>query len=160
MKFKIAAGAEIDLLTKAEMAEVITGWMEEVARGPKFRHFSGITTGAGGGAAWTIDGSQVPNIDMLGPRPGFVWSVTGLWVSGAGVTAGTDQFSVFTNVANPSRLEASGLTRGEHFDVGQLVLNSSDYLVLSGVSTGTANGQITVSGRAVELPVQLAWQLL
>lgn len=157
MKFKIQANADIDLLTKDEVKDVLVGWMAEIARGVKFRSFSASGTGAGGGAVYTIDGAATAN---LGPQAGFTWAVMRLYVSGAGVTAGTDLFSVFANAADPSRLVVSGLTRGKEWGSGGFVLNGNDRIVVQGVATGTAGGAVVIAGQAIEVPQQLAYRLV
>jgi hypothetical protein len=85
--------------------------------------------------------------------------VTGIAVSGNGFNPAADTYSVFFDEASPTKLVRSGLTRDSTWDVGSLVIDGASGLALSGV--GTAGGtEIWVSGRAVEVPVQLAWQLL
>jgi hypothetical protein len=158
-EFEIKAGAKLDLLNKAEMREVLVGWYAEIGRGIKFRQFSGQGTVAG--AVWTIGGNAADNRrDPLGPEAGMLWAVTRLAVSGNGVIPGTDLFSVFVNEITPSKLVESGLTRGAKYDVGVLVLTGNDRLALAGAGTGVAGTDVTVSGAAIEVPVQLAWQLL
>ncbi len=154
-KFKIQANADIDLLTKDEVHEVFAGWMAELARGIKWRNFTARDTTAVGTYTIGLDGS-----DALGPAPGFVWSVLRVYISGLGVTAGTDAYSVFTNDNSPTMLVRSGLTRGGEWGPGGFVLNGGDRLVIAGATTGTANADIVLSGQAIEMPVQLAYQLL
>jgi hypothetical protein len=154
--FKITANADIDLLTKEEVAEVLSGWMAEIARGVRFRNFSGQTVLAGGVYTIGLSGQ-----DPIGPREGFLWSVVRISVSGAGVAAaGTDLYSVFDSEVSPSKLVASGLTRGKEWNTGGFVLDGGSQLVVSGVGTGTAGAPVVVAGQAIEIPVQLAWRLL
>lgn len=158
MKAKLQAGMELDLLSKAEVAEVLTearaSWQKEIARGVRFRSFSSVATVAGG--VWSIGAAA--GVDQLGPREGFIWSVTRIAVSGPGLVLGTDLFSAYVSEVTPVKLIQSGLTRGAQWDMGVLVLVGGDRLTLAGVGTGV--GEVYVSGAAVELPVQLAFQLL
>lgn len=163
MKAKFQVGSEIEFLTKDELGEelktALGAWRTEIGRGVRWRKFSGQGTVAGG--AWVIGGTGANNDkDPLGPQPGFVWAVTRIAVSGNGFVPGTDAFSVYVGEAVPSRLVITGLTRGETWDVAVLVLNGGEELALTGVGTGLAGTDVTVSGQAVELPSQLAWQLL
>lgn len=167
MKFKIEAGAELDLISRGELREelaIATGaWREEISRGVKWRKFSaqGVVGTPNPAGTWLI-GAGAPNNskDTLGPDVGFVWAVTRIAVSGNGFVPGTDLFSVYVDEISPSRLVISGLTRGNTWDVGTFVLHSGEALALSGAGTGVAGTDVTVSGQAVEVPAQLAWQLL
>jgi len=159
VKFTIKAGAELDILTQKELRETLDSWMKEISRGVKFRKFSGQGVVVGG--AYLIGGQGADNdTAALGPQPGFVWAVTRLAVSGNGVVPGTDLYSVYVDEITPSKLVTSGLTRGQIYDVGVLVLNGGERLAITGVGTGVSGVDVTLSGQAVELPVQLAWQLL
>ena len=162
MKVKLQAGAEMDLLTREEVRAELQAhgaWRGEIARGVKFRDFSGQGTVTG--AVWSI-GGDTPNNDKdpLGPQAGFVWAVTRIAVSGNGFVPGTDLFSVYKDSISATKLIVSGLTRGTTWDVPTLVLNSNQVLALTGAGTGLTGTDVFVSGQAVELPVQLAWQLL
>lgn len=274
MKFKIQAGAELDLLTKSELGEALADWAAEIARGVRFRSISARATVAGG--VWTIGGANPDNrSDTLGPAPGMIWAVNRLAVSGNGyatagttvtnnqisnvfaagaagslalpvlgqaitgfsvnfqapvgavnydiaitnvagggidyrgtlpagvgndlvvnfpnplpassaavaptvtvpviaggpaysitvfgqVTTGTaaDTYAVYVDEVAPSKLIQAGITRGAVWDTPLVVLAGGQRLVLAGIGTGTGGTDVTVSGQVVELPIQLAWQLL
>ena len=159
MKAKINAGADIDFLTKDELTEALAAWMGEVARGITFRQFSARTDVVGG--VWTIGGNQADNrSNILGPAEGFKWSITRMYVSGTGVVPGTDLFSVYIDELSSSKLVVSGLTRGKEWDPAVFPLQGGEKIALSGVGTGATGTEVTVSGAAIELPNQLAWQLL
>lgn len=159
MKFKIQAGAEIEAVTPSELddrlGKLSASWMTELARGVKFRQISGQGNVAGG--IWTIGLTG----DQIRPRPGFIWGVTRVCVSGGGFVAGTDTYSIFRSDVQPSKLIVSGLTRAKEWQPNVFVLNENDSLIATGVGTGAvAPFDVNVSGDVVELPVQLAWQLL
>lgn len=159
MKFKLQAGAELDILSAPEVRQILGSWFTEVTRGIKFRQFSGRAALAGG--VWTIGGNATDNRqDVLGPEPGLLWAVTRIAVSGNGFVPGTDAFSVYIDEVTPSKLIESGLTRGARWDVPIVQLNGGERLTLSGVGTGVNGTDVVVSGQAVEVPAQLAWQLL
>lgn len=154
MKFKLTGGAELDLLTKAEVAEVLAGWMAEVSRGIKFRKFS--ASGVVNAGTFAVG---VNSAEHMGPSAGMVWSVTRIAVSGSGLVLGTDLWGAYANAASAASLIEGGLLRGRTWDPAVTVLNPNDTLVVAGVATG-AGTDVTVSGAAIEIPVQLAWQLL
>ena len=165
MKVEIQAGAKLDILSPAELDDRMAGfrqsWMTELARGVKFRNPSQQFIFPGAVGAWTIGLVGVPNDPPRGPRLGFIWSVTSLALSGAGLNAaGTDLTSIYRSEVSPSKLFQSGVTRGAVWDPGVFTLQEGETLVLAGTSTGTANSDINAAWSVIELPVQLAWQLL
>lgn len=154
MKVEIQAGAKFETLTPGEVQTMFAGWMAELARGPRFRRFSAQTTKGAG--TWAIDGQTTA--DPLGPAEGFLWSVMFVAFAGSGFTAGTDAVSVFIGDDAPSRIVASGITRRQAFNKGEVVLLGGEALSLTGAATG-AGDQVFVSGSAIEVPVQYAQML-
>lgn len=156
MEATINAGVKVDFANRAEvraeMDAALAAWSTEIRRGVRFRRFIGNVAQ---GATWSIapDGR-----DSIGPDEGFVWSVTRVALGGA-ITFGTDVWSIFVNEAGPSGLITSSTARRELFDVGVNVLNGGDRLIVAGASTAVG-AQINITGSAIELPEQLAWQLL
>jgi hypothetical protein len=146
MKFKLTAGADVDILTRQELGEELDrsagAWRTELSRNVKFPRFSAQAIVAGG--VWSIDPSQT-SVGKLGPRPGFLWSIMRLAVTGGGIVVGTDVWRVFLNEASSSQFVDSSL-RGMRFDAGALVLRDGDNLFINGVGTGGAT-DVTVTGR-------------
>lgn len=157
-KFKIAAGAEIDMLTNSELrktlSDTMASWMAEVTTGARYARFS--AAGLIAGAALQIGGAERAD-DNLGPAPGFVWDVRRLRISGL---ADADVASVYVNDANPSSMVAStaDVSGGLFLWGEQVVLYPGDSLLVAGASL-TATGYVTVSGQVRELPMALAWRL-
>lgn len=162
MKVRLQAGAELDLLNSREMEDVLSrvliGWRAEISRGVRFRQFTGRGIVAAG--TWTISPTDADD-NVLGPDPGMLWSVTQVAVSGTGIVAGTDLFSLYLDEITPTRLIQNrlGLSGTGQWDIGGLVLGGGSKLAAAGPGTG-AGSEVWLAGRAVELPVQLAWQLL
>lgn len=153
MKVRLAANAELDLLTKAELDQSLSdlrGWIAEARRGVKFRTISAKATVAGG--VWTIPGGQ----HDLGPQSGTCWSVTALAVSGSGITAGTDRFSVYADDVSAAKLFLNGILYGQTWSVGTFVLGGGSTLAFSGAGTGGGGTEVWVSGTVAEVPEQLA----
>lgn len=149
MRFKLTAGMDIDLLTKAEVAEVFQAWRAELARGAHFRHISERAELAGGNYSREI-----------GPPEGFVWSITQLAIAGGGINLAADTFTVYRGGdTNPSRLLASGISRSRDWDVGVMVATGPVPFIVTGAGTGTGT-DVWVNGSAVEVPDELAWMLL
>ena len=149
MKFKLQAGMDLDLLTKAEVLETLQGWHAELVRGVHFRAISESAPAVAG--AYTAE---------LRPRAGFVWSITSLAIAGNAIALPADTFSVYRDEVSPSKLVASGIVRDRQWDPGVLVIDGPNSLVVTGPATGVAGTDVFVTGAAIELPAQLAWQLL
>jgi hypothetical protein len=158
-KFKISAGAEIDVLTKDELASTLDmltrSWMAETTRGKRFRRFMGSAPVVAGAV------SLVDNVDNItGPGAAMMWQVKSLAVVGL---AASDAVDVYINgsdaVASLVRPAVGGglITRVAFSDT-ELVLGPNDTLTLSG-SALTSLGPITLFGRCAEIPRELAYKL-
>jgi hypothetical protein len=149
MKFKLQAGMDLDLLTKDEVRAELKSWQAELVRGITFRTLSQRVDAA---AAWTMD--------PIGPAAGFVWSLTRVAVAGNGLVLAADTFNLFFGGAtNSPGAIATGLLRQKEWDPGVLVVAGPRTVVITGAATGTGT-DVFASLSVIELPVQLAWQLL
>lgn len=163
MKVKLTAGAELDMLNKHEMSQVLRDWMVETLRGAVPIRFSAQGT-VKSDSTVRVDNSN--NSARLGPEAGMLWLVTRIVVSGLNVTG--DPTALYVNDNQPWSLlfpSVTGLstcTGYVAFSSSQVVLTGNDRLVLA--STGAigtaANTQVTLAGSAWELPVGLSWRLL
>jgi len=163
MEVKLEAGARLDFLTKDEVRAELRAWGLEITRGIKFKQFSATVNLTA--ATFTIGGFGASVAETLGPAPGFVWAVTRVAMSGAGFLPAADSYSVFIDEITASKFVVgvpgvAASTAAHEWNVPGLILNGGERLAVSGGSTGVAGTPITLSGQAVELPVQLAWQLL
>jgi hypothetical protein len=160
VKVKIQAGAEIDTLTKDELAKALRDWSVEVMRGPIPKRFSAQGTIAGN--ALTIDGQN--NTGVLGPEAGMVWLVTR--VSVVGLTNATDPTTLYVNgtqpwnVVLPSLTGTAGSVGYHEFPASQVMLTGNDRLLLASTGAIAATGTCTLTGQAWELPIGLVWKLL
>lgn len=155
MKFKIAAGAEIDLLTKPELDAALRSWGEEYIRGRRYRKINAQGTVAADGTV-SIGGASDP-AGMMGPDEGFVWSVKRLIFSGI---ADGKFLDLWLNEPSASTLVESGITgttldptrtQAVRWGSNQLVLQAGERLLVTGSSL-TAGATITVSGQTMEAP--------
>lgn len=160
MKAKFEVGAEIDFLSPAEFDErlraALGAWRTELARGVKWQTITEATT---------VDAAtnfSLGNVgpDKIGPNAGMLWSVTRITVAGAGFVAATDTWNLYRNEAQDSNMLVGGITtRTQFFDLGALVVQGPEKLVIAG--TGNAAGDsVVVTVGAAELPVQLGYLLL
>lgn len=163
---KLQAGAKIDVLNRAELKSVMDAatrdWFNQVARGDRYRRFSGAATidGAGG---LEIGGAAARDA-TLGPAEGFVWAVQRIAVSGLTTTTGTplaaatEPVELFLNDDGASALVHPAIEGYADFGQYSLVLYPGDTLLVKGTGL-TSTGIVTVTGQAREVPLPLAWRL-
>lgn len=153
-KHKLTAGAEIDLLTKDEVRDVLRSWMEEITRGARYIRRA-VTGTVDGGGALLIGG--VSDEDTLKPPPGFMWAVTRISLSG--LTAG-QSVDVYINEVAPSQLLYSNVTNGTRVPTTRtsIVMQGNDHLIVRGTAL-TAAAQIGLNLGIKEVPAFMAWSL-
>lgn len=162
MEAEIRAGAKIEFLTREELKETLADWRVQLGIGVKFPLFTASAT-IGAGGTWQIGGPGTPADDYIGPREGFVWAIMRAAISGPGFDPTANDTAVFIDEASPSRRVAGkdAIAGGDgtyRWEKTQLVLSGGQALVFTGA--GTAASSVTVSGQAIELPAQQAWQLV
>ncbi len=155
MKFKIQAGAELDLLTagevRGELDRFAANWRAEVARGIRYRRFSifGDTDGSGV-LALGESGDQ-----RAGPSTGFCWLLKRLSVGG-GYTPASQSIAFYHSSPNPSSLIDPDLGAVQDYEE---FFAPGETLVFAGTSL-TASTRIWVTGQVLEAPEALAWKLI
>lgn len=156
MEFEIQAGAKIQTLTPDEASDMLNAWLKEIQRGVKFRRGGGQVTAS----ATTFRMDNAVRNGRMGPESGFMWSVLNVAVKGGQYKLGTDTFDVYMNDVSGLTVVATGVSRQIGFGVGQVVLNSQDFLVVAGGATDVNGTDVNVTLLVAEVPVQLAWQFL
>ena len=149
MKFKLQAGMELDLLTRKEVADELKAWQAELVRGITFRTVDLRTDTVAG--VFTMD---------TAPAAGMVWSLTRVAVAGNAIVLGTDAFAVYYDEVAFSRVIATGITRQKEWNPGAVVIGGPRKLIVSGPTTGVAGTDVFGSLSVIEVPLQLAWQLI
>jgi hypothetical protein len=162
---KITAGAHIDTLNKDELRDVMRtvtqDWFNQVARGDRYRRFSGA--GEIGAGALVVGGPTFRDANM-GPAEGFVWAVQRIAVEGLTTYTGdplaltTEPVALFLNDDGPSSLVHPAIVGYQEFGEHELVLYPGDTLLVTGAGLA-ATGTVTVTGQAREVPMPLAWRL-
>jgi hypothetical protein len=156
-KVKIEAGATFETISQAEMREVLADWLDEVRRGVRYvrRAMAGVVDGTGALAL----GSGISAVgDDMGPDGSFLWAVNRIAVHG--LTA-NQKVSIFANAVSPGSFQCFVQEAAGHaiFPGPGLILNASERLLATGTGL-TAGAAVAVAIQAIELPIQLAWQLL
>jgi hypothetical protein len=158
-KFKIQAGAELDVLTHDELKTALSAftatWHQEVARGDRFRDIR--ATGTIAATAVSIGGDKDTG-NNLGPSAGFVWSVQRLAVV-AGTVDDVAKLTLFKNDNGPGSQVKPVLATYNSFGPRELVLYPGDVLLVENFSALGGSGNITLTGSVREVPIALAWRL-
>lgn len=150
-KVRLSAGAELDMLTKGEVADVLKSWQNELSRGARVRRFAmiGIVDAAGNLA-------MGDNRD--GPDEGMVWGITRFSVHPS-VTVPAAGLAVYVNdTTSPAGLLISKLVTDVFPDARGAMIQSGDSLRIVGAGM-TVGQQVTVTMSMREVPVQMAWSL-
>lgn len=165
MKTRLQAGAELDLISRDEMKEVLQtvtkDWFNQVGRGDRYPRFSAQGTIAGG--ALTIGGAEALDAP-LGPAEGFVWAVQRIALhglttnTGTPLTTSTEPVRLHLNDDGPGSLVHPAIQGYQEFGEHELVLYPGDTLLVVGTAL-TKTGIITLTGQAREVPMPLAWRL-
>jgi hypothetical protein len=152
-KSKIQAGAEIDLLTRAELEQVLANWRTEQARGVKLRRHSILgTSDAAGGLQ--MGGNED------GPSEGMAWAVTRFSVAFPHQSAMPALgLSVFANdTTSPTGLIVRTLLTDVFTGDHGCVLLSGDSLRIAGAGLPVST-QCIVTCSVKELPIGMIWNL-
>jgi len=150
-KQKLVAGAELDLLTRDELAGVLESWRNELTRGARIRRLS-IQGNADGAGALSM------GLATDGPSESVAWGITRFSVA-PGPTLGANGLAVYVNsVESPSNCIISKLTTDLFPDARGCCLMPGNSLRITGTGI-TANAQVTVTMSIREVPVQMAWSL-
>lgn len=153
-KFKIQAGAEIDVLGKdelrAELDHARSNWVGEVSRGIRWRRasMSGVSDGVTGVVLFG-DRSE----SMLGPEEGFVWLVKRLSITSYDPT--TQALALYQGAASSSAIIVPKLAAYQT-QMDELLM-PGDSLVISG--TVAISTKIWATVQVKEAPIALLWRL-
>ncbi|MFE3653349.1 hypothetical protein ACFXO2_37145 [Streptomyces sp. NPDC059152] len=141
MKWRIKAGAEIDVLTKDELNDVLSEQLDPWRGGVRYKRIP-------------YSGTLPVTVDA--PESGYVWSVRLL----SAVFDARSPLRVYTQTTDPSSLV--GVERGDDVDhvmrwqYNQLVLFGTQPLIVAGSGVAEhATGLMYVA----EVPVGQEWQL-
>lgn len=156
MKQLLDFGSHLDVLTHHELAAELDAvsqrFFQEFGRGIKYLRFGPAPTTIANNA-FKLDGSSGQN--TVGPREGFLWSVTRITVWG--LTSGTtpDVANLYRNAPVGIPVwQFNGNTPAVTFSKLQMVLLPGEYLSLTNSGSTTATGQITIAGDAIEVAAE------
>lgn len=149
MKFQLKAGGEIDLLTKAEVFDVLKSWQAELTRGARIRNYTiqGVVDGGG---------NLLMGDNRDGPEPGMVWGITRFSVVGS--TIPPAGIAVYRNEVARSTVMIANLQRDLFPDARGCMLFGGDSLRVAGGGL-VATDQVTVTMSIREVPAAMAWSL-
>ncbi len=159
-KFKLQAGADLELLTKAEVSEALseqaTAEAERLSGIKPIRfQLQGAVTG---GAIVLGDPSTAsPGGYIAGPEQGYMQVVRHLSVEGLTASATPDVINVFRNTRQIWQL--NGNAPAAAFGKGVLVLHPGEILYFKSGTPFAATGTIVAHGTAWNVPAELVGKL-
>lgn len=152
-KFRIAANAEVDLLTKEELDESLAAartpyQAETYMRLP-------VLTGTAAAGALNMGGDSNP---QHMPDTGYVWSLRHLVIQGLTRGATPDAVQIFRG--SLVIWELNGNQYAQTWGRGEIMLNQGEALSYRNIGTFAATGQIIIHGAAWQVPAQFAAELV
>jgi hypothetical protein len=160
-KFALKAGAEIDLLSQAELREELVKYYaaREAARlrGLKWMRLPELLSGKAASGALALGESDG---QLVGPNEGYVWSLRRLVVQGLTSGAVPDVVNLYRGTAAGSVLwQFNGNNFGYTFGRLELTLRGGERLALASSGTFAATGTVTLTGELIEAPAELIGKL-
>lgn len=160
-KFRLAANAEVDLLTRQELDESLQSqqdtWQAAALRGIKWMRLPEVLTGRAASGKLTLGETTG---QQAGPAQGYIWSLRRLIVNGLTSGATPDVVNLYRGTpAGQPLWQFNGNNFGYTFGRLELVLQGGETLALASAGTFAATGQITLSGELLEVPAELLGKL-
>jgi hypothetical protein len=155
-RVKLDFGAEIDVLNKDELDRSMTAFEQREAE--RWRAIKGMdlpqtVRGTASGSALTL--GETTGL-VMGPRPGYVWSVRRLVVTGLTSGATPDQVNLYKGTAAGAiEWNFNGNNFGYTFGKGQITFRGGETFCLASVGTFNSTAEIILSGSIVEAPAEL-----
>jgi hypothetical protein len=153
VKVKLNAGAELDLITAAEVRKELdharASWIGEVSRGVRARRFS--FTGDSDAAGALLMGNAG---DPVGPDQGMVWLLRRLSITNYN-PAGADVLALYHGDNQGSAVIVPKLATWQT-DMDEILM-PGDRLVVAG--TVAVSTRVWVTGMVKEAPAALLWRL-
>lgn len=163
-KFKLQAGAEIDVLTKDELRPILDDYTKELGRGVRFRTITMPYQLHGALGSQTITPAAT-QMNKIGPDSGLIWDVRFLIVTCTQYFTGTVAVLKNNDSGDFSHLITSNLSWAGNivFSSHSMILHSNEYLTLTTTNTlnlSGASNTITLTCNVVEVPSEREGQLL
>ena len=158
---------DVKPLTRDELAEVLREDRQavEAARLEGIKYFRLPTlyaTPAGGtvvlGQSWS---GQSYTGQIIGPNEGYVWSIRRLSCNGLGTGTTPDILNIYRNGTGVAPCwQLNGNNWGYSFGPTELLLLPSEQLIAASLGSMTSTAQITLTGDAIEVPMQMIGKLV
>lgn len=156
MRFKLAAGREIDVLTKEELKEGLTATtaslLQEKARGFSTARYD--TTGTPNTGSLTL---PAPGSRPIGPESGHAWALQRVTADGL---QGSDVLVVYRNSPTPAnRLGIVTATSSLSCGSKGFIFRGDERLIAVGTAL-TATDDVTICGEAIEVAESDLYKIL
>lgn len=152
-KFKIQAGADIELLTQGELKDALNAVRVPYQAMTMMR--LQVINGSAAAGALNLGGDANP---VHTPDTGYVWALRHLVIAGLTRGATPDIVQIFR--AQLPVWELNGNQYAQTFGRGEIMVNQGETLSYRSVGTFSATGQITIHGMAWQVPAQYAAELV
>lgn len=152
-------GAKFNFLDHHELGAALNNhtasWFKEMARGLKHMQLP-VQLGS-----VSSNNVAIPAVggEAVGPRPGFIWAVQRLSVTGLSTN---DVLGVYRNSADPMNFvgTVTAATPYTLFGDKGFLLKDGDRLVFANIGNLTATGQIVITGEFIECAEIDIWKLI
>jgi hypothetical protein len=159
-KFKLQAGADLELLTKAEVSEALTDAANAEAQrlsGVKPIRFQMQGVPAGGAITLGDPSTGSQGSPLVGPEQGYMQVIRHLSVEGLTAGATPDIVNVFRNSRQIWQL--TGNAPAAAFGKGVLIFHPGEVLYFKSGTPFAATGTIVAHGTAWNVPAELVGKL-
>lgn len=157
-KFRLAANAEVDLLTQQELRSALADQAHEAderelarLRASKYMRLA-LVTGKAVAGVLTMGGDT--GQQLVTPESGYVWSLRHLVIEGLATGTTPD----IVNIIRNGRIiwQLNGNQFGQTWGIGEIEINAGETLTYQSVGSFASTGTITAHGAAWQTPAQLA----
>ena len=98
---------------------------------------------------------------IISPNEGFVWSIRRLSCNGLGTGTSPDILNIYRNGTGVAPCwQLNGNNWGYSFGPTELLLLPSEQLIAASLGSMTSTAQITLTGDAIEVPMQMIGKLV
>jgi hypothetical protein len=153
-KFRIAANAEVDMLTKEELSDALAAQARAPYQAVSFFRLP-VITGTASGGVLSMGGDVNPEHT---PTSGYTWVLRHLVIQGLTRGATPDAVQIFREQL--VIWELNGNQYAQTFGRGEIVIRQGETLAYKNIGAFAATGQIIIHGTAWQVPSQLEAELV
>jgi len=154
-KFRIAANAEIDLLTKEELSDALAQQARQAYQALSYMRLPLITGNSPAAASLSMGGDVNPEHS---PDQGYAWSLRHLVIQGLTRGVNPDAVQIFREQL--VIWELNGNQYAQTWGRGEIMVMPGETLAYKSVGAFAATGQVIIHGAAWQVPAQMIGELV